>query len=263
MLANYEKTSFAHDGRAKPLYVRGQGRAVIVLHELPGITWQVVRFADWLVEAGFRAYLPELTGIAGKDLTPGYYYRTFARVCISREFALLASDRSSPVTTWLRALARQADGETGGHGVGVVGMCFSGNFALAMMLEPCLKAAVTAQPSLPLPLGKARGAALHLSPAELDALKERGARGETILGLRFANDRWCPRQRFETLRRELGTAFADIELPESAANPQSPNPFPHSVLTNDLIDHAGEPTKAAAERVIAFLTERLGAGAPA
>ena len=257
MLAAYERTSFTHDGRTKPLYVRGQGRPVIVLHELPGITWQVLRFADWLVEAGFRSYLPELTGVAGKEISNGYYVQTFARVCISREFELLASDRSSPVTSWLRALARQVDGETREHGVGVVGMCFSGNFALAMMLEPCLKVAVTAEPSLPLPFGETRRGALHLSPVELSALKERAARGETVLGLRFAHDRWCARQRFDTLRGELGTAFAEIELPESAANPESPNPLPHSVLTNDLIDRAGEPTKAAAERVVAFLKERL------
>jgi dienelactone hydrolase len=263
MLPDYQKTSFTDGGRAKPLYVRGQGRAVIVLHELPGITWQVLRFADWLVEAGFQVYLPELAGVAGKELSRGYYFRTFARVCISREFALLASDRSSPVTSWLRALARHVDGETGGHGVGVVGMCFSGNFALAMMLEPCRKAAVTAQPFLPLSFDETRRGALHLSPAELNALKERGARGETILGLRFSGDRWCPRQRFDTLHRELGTAFAEIELPGSAANPDSPNPFPHSVLTNDLIDRAGEPTKPAAERVIAFLKERLGPGSAA
>jgi dienelactone hydrolase len=257
MLADYAKTSFTHDGKTKPVYVRGEGRAVIVLHELPGITPQVLRFAGWVVDAGFRAYLPELTGVAGKPFSTGYYLRVFAGVCISREFALLAAHRSSAVTDWLRALARQAARETAGAGVGVVGMCFTGNFALAMMLEPCLAAAVTAQPSLPLSIGSERRAALHLSAEELHCLKERCARGDKVLGLRFESDQWCQAPRFDTLRRELGQSFEEIALDPAAANPDSPNPHAHSVLTNDLIDRDGEPTKEAAKRVIAFLKVRL------
>jgi dienelactone hydrolase len=259
MLANYAETSFTHDGKTKPVYVRGRGAAVIVLHELPGITPQVVRFADWVVEAGFRVYLPQLTGVAGRPVSFGYYLRVFAGVCISREFALLAAHRSSAVTEWLRALARHANRETAGAPVGVVGMCFTGNFALSMMLEPCLATAVTAQPSLPLSYGEGRPAALHLSPQELHCLKERCARGDKVLGLRFEGDKWCQAPRFETLRRELGQGFEAIELPAAAANPDSPNPHAHSVLTNDLIDRDGEPTKEAAKRVIAFLQAQVTA----
>ena len=66
-----------------------------------------------------------------------------------------------------------------------------------------------------------------------------------------------PPERFATLRRELGDAFEAIELDDQCANPQSPGFRPHSVLTNDLIDADGEPTKEAAKRVIAFFRERL------
>jgi dienelactone hydrolase len=179
------------------------------------------------------------------------------QVCIRREFWVLASNASSPVTEWLRGLARHAHAEAGGKGVGAVGMCFSGNFALAMMMEPALMAPVLSQPSMPFPFGAARRAALHVSPEELRCVKDRCARGDRVLGLRFKGDPMVPPERFETLRRELGEGFEAIELDDSCANPESPGMRPHSVLTNDLIDRDGEPTKEAAKRVIAFFRERL------
>jgi len=257
MLDRYEATTFTHEGVTKPVYVRGSGPAVIVIHEIPGITPEVVRFADWVVDAGFRVYMPLLIGKAGPPLTIGYVARSIGKLCISREFRILASHRSSPVTTWLRALARHAHEEAGGKGVGAVGMCFSGNFALSMMMEPALMAPVLSQPSMPFPLGAERRAALHVSPEEFQCVKDRCAKGDKVLGLRFKGDRMSPPEKFETLRRELGDAFEGIELDDKYANPASPAPSPHSVLTVDLIDRDGEPTKEAAKRVISFFQERL------
>lgn len=257
MLSDYTQTEFTHEGVTKPVYVRGHGPAVIVIHEIPGITPHVVRFADWVVDAGFRVYMPLLVGEAGPAPTVGYVLKSLARVCISREFHVLASHRSSPVTDWLRALARHAHDEAGGKGVGAVGMCFSGNFALSMMMDKVLMAPVLSQPSLPFPFGAARKAALHVSPEELACLKDRCAKGDKVLGLRFKGDITSPGERFETLRRELGNAFEGIEIDDKYANPKSPEPKPHSVLTEDLIDEDGQPTKEAAKRVIAFFIERL------
>lgn len=257
MLSDYAQTEFIHDGVSKPVYVRGDGPAVIVIHEIPGITPHVVRFADWVVAAGFRVYMPLLVGEAGPGPSVGYLVRSLAKVCISREFHVLASHRSSPVTDWLRALARHVHAKSGGKGVGAIGMCFSGNFALSMMMEPALMAPVLSQPSLPFPFGAERKAALHVSPEELTCLKERCAKGDKVLGLRFKGDATSPHERFETLRRELGDAFEGIEIDDKYANPKSPEPRPHSVLTEDLIDEDGQPTKEAAKRVIAFFEERL------
>ena len=257
MLSDYAQTEFIHDGVSKPVYVRGDGSAVIVIHEIPGITPHVVRFADWVVAAGFRVYMPLLVGEAGPGPSVGYLVRSLAKVCISREFHVLASHRSSPVTDWLRALARHVHAKSGGKGVGAIGMCFSGNFALSMMMEPALMAPVLSQPSLPFPFGAERKAALHVSPEELTCLKERCAKGDKVLGLRFKGDATSPHERFETLRRELGDAFEGIEIDDKYANPKSPEPRPHSVLTEDLIDEDGQPTKEAAKRVIAFFEERL------
>jgi dienelactone hydrolase len=257
MLSPYIEQTFAHEGKARRLFVRGCGPAVIVLHEIPGITPQVLRFADWLVDAGFRIVLPELVGTAGRQPSIGYVARSIATICISREFAVLAADRSSPVTDWLRALVRHVHRGADGTGVGAVGMCFSGNFVLAMMLEPGLVAPVLAQPSLPFPLGARRKRALHLAPSEWRCVKARCAAGAKVLALRFKGDIACPGERFETLRAGLGAAFEGIEIDDRHANPRSRNPLPHAVLTADLIDRDGEPTKEAAKRVIAFLRERL------
>lgn len=257
MLSDYTQTEFTHEGVTKPVYVRGHGPAVIVIHEIPGITPHVTRFADWVVDAGFRVYMPLLVGEAGPAPTVGYALKSLAKICISRQFHVLAGHRSSPVTDWLRALARHAHAEAGGKGVGAVGMCFSGNFALSMMMEPALMAPVLSQPSLPFPFGAARKAALHVSPEELTCLKERCSKGDKVLGLRFKGDITSPGERFETLRRELGNAFEGIEIDDKYANPKSPEPKPHSVLTEDLIDEDGQPTKEAAKRVVAFFVERL------
>lgn len=257
MLDKYTQTEFTYEGETKPVYVRGNGPAVIVIHEIPGITPNVTRFADWVVDAGFRVYMPLLVGEAGREPTIPYLLKSLATICIRREFHVLASHRSSPITNWLRGLARHAHEQAGGKGVGAIGMCFSGNFALSMMMEPALMAPVLSQPSLPFPFGAKRKAALHVSPEELDNIKIRCAKGDKVLGLRFKGDVTSPPERFETLRRELGDGFESIEIDDRYANPKSPEPKPHSVVTEDLIDKDGQPTKEAAKRVICFFVERL------
>lgn len=257
MLSDYTPTEFTHECKTKPVYVRGHGPAVIVMHEIPGITPEVVRFADWVVDAGFRVYMPLLVGKAGAPISGGYVMKSVATICISREFHVLASHSSSPVTDWLRALARHAHEEAGGKGVGAIGMCFSGNFALSMMMEPALLAPVLCQPSMPLPLGETRKSALHVSPAEFQCVKDRCAKGAKVLGLRFEGDKMSPQGKFDVLQRELGSAFEGIVLEDRHANPDSFGGQAHSVVTNDLIDRDGEPTKEAAKRVISFFVERL------
>ncbi|HKD66372.1 MAG TPA: dienelactone hydrolase family protein [Candidatus Binataceae bacterium] len=253
----FETTQFAFGGKTRDVFTRGAGPAVIVIHEVPGITPQVAAFGARVAEAGFTVYLPLLFGVPMKPLSMGYVVSTFARCCISREFRVLAANASSPIVDWLRALAAQAHSRCGGPGVGAVGMCLTGNFALAMMLDSPMLAPVLSQPSLPLPITSARRKALHVSATELAAahrkIEEQKAR---ILGLRFHQDPACPPQRFETLRQEFGTAFEGIEIDPKYANPSAPKPA-HSVLTNHLIDEAGQPTRAALDRTIAFLREQL------
>lgn len=255
-LPGFTERSFTHDGKTKPVYWRGSGPGVVIMHEIPGITPSLLRFAEWVTDAGFTAVVPHLFGEPGRPNSNGYIAKSIAQVCISREFSVLASNKSSPVTDWLRALCRSVYAELGGKGVGAIGMCVTGNFALSLMMEPCMMAPVLSQPFLPFPIGKTRCAALHVSPAELQNVKRRVAQGDKVLGLRFTGDFTSPGARFETLRRELGDGFEGIEIDSKYGNPEG-NPLAHSVVTTDLVDEAGHPTRVALDRVIGFFSERL------
>jgi dienelactone hydrolase len=231
----------------------GTGPAVIIMSEVPGITPAVAVFARRVAEAGFSVYMPYLFGETMRPLSVPYALSTIARNCISREFRVLAAHRSSPIVDWLRALANQAHEEQGGKGVGAIGMCFTGNFALGMMLGTKLLAPVLSQPSLPF----FQKAGLHASAEEIAAAKTRIAEdGARILGLRFHGDPLCPGERFQRLRETFGDAFEAIELDPASANPAGPKPA-HSVLTNHLIDEEGQPTRQALDRVLGFLAEQL------
>jgi dienelactone hydrolase len=227
------------------------------MHEIPGITPEVARFARRVADEGFAVYLAHLFGVPGKPLSVAYGIQQMVRACVSREFAVLAAGRSSPITDWLRALCRHAHAERGGPGVGAIGMCLTGNFALALMVDASVMAPVLSQPSLPFPVSRAHRASVHLSPAELEAVKKRVREGCPVLGMRFTGDPLVPRQRFETLRRELGDGFEAIEIDSSPGNPYGIPRSAHSVVTKDLVDEAGHPTRAALERVLAFFRERL------
>jgi dienelactone hydrolase len=260
-LKDFDPRAITLDGITKIVHVAGSGPAVIVMSEMPGISPHVARFSRWVRDAGFTVYMPSLFGRDGA--VPGVEEgtATFRRVCVSAEFRALAANESSPVTVWLRALARLAHEECGGPGVGAIGMCFTGNFALTMMLERAMLAPVLSQPSLPLddPGG------LEISPEELAAVRSRLEREDlTVMAYRFKGDPFCRAQRFAAYSQALGERFVGRVLPDSAANVQAPPFFeevvghPHSVVTAHLIDEAGQPTIAARDEILAFFAQRLG-----
>lgn len=256
-LSDFTRFTFTHAGSQRNVYRRGEGPAVIVMHEVPGVSVEVIRFARKVADAGFTVFMPHLFGQAGKKTTEPDRLAELVKLCISREFHVLAENHSSPIVDWLRALARHAMEEIGGRGVGAVGMCVTGNFALTMTLDPWIVAPVLAHPSFPLPVTPRKAAAVHATPETLAHARRRiREEGLKVLGIRFKGDiLFCRAARFETLRRELGNGFEGIELPSSSAAPH-PEP-PHSVLTVGLVDRPGEPTKAAVDRILSFLSERL------
>ena len=258
----FDAQTLNFEGAARCVYRAGSGPAVIVMSEIPGITPAVASFAQRVVDAGHTVFMPLLFGEPMRPPERGYALRVLAKGCISREFKVLAANQSSPIVDWLRALAHHAHRECGGRGVGAIGMCFTGNFALAMMLNAPVLAPVLSQPSLPFAITKSRRGALHASAEELQAAHEKiDNHGARILALRFIQDPMCPGERFARLRSEFGSAFEAIEIDEKYANPLGPTPV-HSVLTNHLIDEAGQPTREALERTLAFLKEQLGAPMP-
>jgi dienelactone hydrolase len=240
--------------KTKRVYVSGNGPAVIVISEMPGISPYVARFARWVRHAGFTVFMPSLFGTDGVLPGTGRTMLTLARACISAEFKAFSANASSPVTQWLRALAADAHKECGGNGVGAIGMCFTGNFALSMMLEKSVIAPVMAQPSLPLN----NAAALAMSPEELSQVKGRMDDDDlTVLAYRFEGDSFCRAERFAAFQNALGDRFIGSVLPDSAANPDSPLKTPHSVVTLHLIDEAGQPTIQARDEIIEFFQMRL------
>jgi dienelactone hydrolase len=256
-LEGFAESTFTHDGATRTVFRRGRGPGVVIVHEIPGITPPVADFGRRVADAGFTAALPVLFGTPGKEFSGAYMGQQLLLACIRREFTTFALGRSSPVTDWLRALCREVHAECGGPGVGALGMCLTGGYALAMMVDPSVRAPVLSQPSCPFPLSARHRAAIDVSPAELAVVKQRAASGIGVLGLRFTHDYACTRDRFDTLRRELGSGFEAIEIDSAPGNPHGIPQSAHSVLTLDLVDREGHPTRAALDRVLAFFRERL------
>lgn len=259
-LDDFTSRQLALLNQTKTVYVAGSGPAVIVMHEMPGISPQVARFARWVKDAGFTVYMPSLFGRDGAVPQADEGGQVFQRVCVSREFRVMAGGGTSPVVARLRALATQAHQECGGLGVGAVGMCFTGNFAISMMVEPAMVAAVACQPSLPLD----NPSAIEMSDEDAKAVSERLVRDNlTVKAYRFDGDKYCMASRFETYEKMFGARFDARILPDKAANPVT-SPFfaefiqsPHSVVTQHLIDRDGETTLAARDEIIEYLTSSL------
>lgn len=261
-LSDFDRTTATYDGQTRTVFRAGTGPGIVVMSEIPGITPGVADFARRLVDDGYTVAMPSLFGTPGKDRSVAYIASSFTRACISSEFTSLATGQSSPIIAWLRQLAADLHAERGGPGVGAIGMCLTGGFALAMLLEPAVVAPVLSQPSLPLPLGAARQADLGVSDAELATIKARVADEPCpVLGLRFTEDPFVRAARFDRLRAELGDGFVAVEIDSSKGNPDGIARTAHSVVTEDLVDREGHPTRAALDQVMAFFDQRLRSAA--
>ena len=258
-LHGYAKDRLTFVGKTRDVYRKGTGPAVLVFAEMPGITPKVLDFADRVVDIGCTAVVPHLFGVPGASPSVGNTVRALAPACVSKEFSAWATAKTSPVVEWSKALARHEHERLGGAGVGVVGMCFTGNFALAMLPEPAVLAPVLSQPSLPLGFTKKAKRGLYLSGADLDEVQDRlSAEPELcVLGLRFSGDRLVPAERFQHLREALGDRFIAVEIDSSKGNPWGHPRVAHSVLTEHLVDEPGQPTRDALEQVLDLFRTRL------
>ncbi len=260
VLADFTKTTFTALDRTRDVYHLGAGPTVIVISEMPGITPLVAQFAREVAARGLRVAMPHLFGEDGAAPTGRVMLKALRQVCVSREFTLLATKRSSPVTRWLTALAHAEHDANGGPGVGVVGMCLTGGFALAMMVDPVVVAPVLSQPSLPMSFrkGSAARSELGLSDAERLAVAARAEAGQCVIGMRFTGDSLVPAERFAALRDLLGDNFIGVEIDSSPGNEWGYKERAHSVLTEDLGTNPASPTRQALEQVLTFFTTQLG-----
>jgi dienelactone hydrolase len=255
-LPGFERRPFESGGIVHDVYRAGSGPCVLVLSEIPGITPAVADFAQRLVDLDCSVALPHLFGTPGRDVSFPYALRSMAQTCVSREFAGFALGRTGRIVGWLRALAAAEHRRCGGPGVGVVGMCYTGGFALAMTVDDVVVAPVMSQPSLPFAVGAARKRDAQLSEADWRTIRARED-GVCVIGLRFTGDSLAPAARFERLREELGDRFIAVELDSAPGNPYGHPRNAHSVLTEHLDDRPGTPTRAALDKVLGFLTDRL------
>ena len=242
VLDGWAKSSFTAAGYTRDVYRRGSGPGIVIVHEIPGITPKVAQFANEVVDAGFTVLMPTLVGTPGRAPSGGYIASSMAKLCVAREFSNMATNQTSPIIGFLRALARNLHQEVGGKGVGALGMCFSGGFALGMMVDDIMVAPVLSQPSMPFSVGATRGADLNLSPDDALVVARRAAEGCQVLGLRYIDDK-AVGTRFESLRTLLGDAFIAVELPSTKKSD-------HSVLT----EQRDEPS---VQQVLAFFREKL------
>jgi len=256
LLSDFSTRAFTWDGKTRTVYEKGDGPAVLVMHEVPGITPEVADFARRVADEGYRVSMPTLFGVPGAPFSMGATARELVRACISREFHVLALRRQSPITDWLRALLRDLHARHGGRGVGAIGMCLTGNFALALMVEPALMAPVLSQPSLPFGCSPWHRRDLHIDDEVLAVVKQRARTDCPVLGLRFRSDPMVPGARFERLHEELGDGFMDVTL-DLRGHPTTA-PVPHSVVTTelreDLPDH---PTNRALQAVLELFARQL------
>ncbi|NND69509.1 MAG: dienelactone hydrolase [Halioglobus sp.] len=248
-ISQFERSSFTATIAGKhevthDIYYRGNGPPVVLIQELPGIGKETLRLADKLVEAGFSVVLPHLFGPLEKTSMAGNLVRV---MCMRKEFALFAANRSSPIVDWLRALCKDVRDSRNAKGVGVIGMCLTGNFAISLIGDDSVLAAVSSQPAMPFH----RQDALHMSEDEVQQARHGLEQSGPMLGFRFEGDKLSTKAKFACIQ----AAFNDdgVERVRLCTLPGDG----HSVFTLDFVDEQGHPTHEALEQVIEYFNERL------
>jgi dienelactone hydrolase len=232
-------TRISHD-----VYRRGSGAPVVIIQELPGIGPETMRLADEFVERGFTVVLPHLFGPLEKVSTGGNLLRVF---CMRREFSLFESNRSSPIVDWLKALCRDIKAQGRHKGVGVIGMCLTGNFAISLMGDDSVLAAVSAQPSMPL----MKASELHMSAEDIAGIRRRIDATAPMHAYRFEGDPICNATKYQAIDGAFNndgvTRVVTHTLPGKG----------HSVLTLDFVDEQGHPTRDALNSILAYFATQL------
>jgi dienelactone hydrolase len=259
-LEDFAKSTVTQLGVARDVYrIGATGPCVLVCHEIPGITGAVADFCRHVAAQGFRVSCPVLLGTPGAPKTGANIIQALVKVCISKEFSLFTAGKSSPIVDWLRAFGKTEHDRCGGPGIGVVGMCFSGGFALALATDPHVLAPIMSQPANPavLPLGKAKGngSRMDVSDADLNTVRARldAEPDLCVLAYRFSGDKTVPADRFAMLRERLGERFVGVTFDSSPGNPNGYPKSAHSVLTTHLVPEARDEVVSLFKRQLLLL----------
>lgn len=261
-IPGFSSFEFSKKGYRHQVYKKGdnKGPGVLIIQELPGIMPETIEFANRLADDGYTVYMPHLFG--GLGVKGGEPIKNLGKMCVSFEFRMLATKRKSPITDWLRQLARVMQNETGGP-VAAIGMCFTGSFALALMMDDTIAAPVLSQPAhFDGMLAGDKRSSVGVTEEELEAAVARSEKDNVpVMGFRFTNDVMCPRSRFDYLHELFNERFRRFEIDSSLFNKNKIPLKAHSVFTVDYVDEPGHPTRAAYEELLSFLQERLGRAA--
>ena len=255
-LSEFQAQEITIAGKTRKVYrIGASGPGVVLMHEIPGMTPNVLRLGRLLSLEGFRVLLPSLFGDDGRAPTKALDAEMLVRMCINAEFNVFAANGSSPVIDWIRELCKSFSLETDGP-IGAVGLCITGGFALSLTVgtDGHVRAPVMSEPSLPFMVPFTQnGAAMHLTQNEVSEIQ---VRRPPCLALRFKNDSLCRDERFESYSRLLGNTFTRVDIPSpDAANHISATA--HAVLTEELSDAPGHPTWDAFQKVVSFLRAHL------
>lgn len=231
-------------GKAKTfdVYTIGSGPPVIVMQEMPGIGQKFLGFCRKLADAGFEVWVPHWFGPLGR--TSGM--NALRVLCMRREFQIFAKRKSSAIVDWMRALCAHVAESRGAERVGVIGMCLTGNFAMTLIADEHVWAAVASQPSLP---ARTPGF-VHMSDAEIAASRAALDVKGAMPAYRFEGDVFCDGPHFAAIDRAFNDDRVRVVL----------NVLPgdeHAVLSRHYDDTPGSPTRAAYEEVLSYLRERL------
>jgi dienelactone hydrolase len=247
--STFRKSTFAASSQeghliSHDIYQRGEGPPIVLIQELPGIGTETLRLADRLIDGGFEVVLPHLFGPLEKTNMVGNLARVF---CMRREFRLFESNKSSPVVDWLKALCEDIRVSRGVRGVGVIGMCLTGNFAISLMGDDSVLAAVASQPSLPIH----KQGALHMSEQEVAATKSGIEQSVPMHAFRFAGDKMCSAEKFDAIAGEFNTDGQErVKLTTLPGNG-------HAVFTRDFVDEEGHPTRQALDNILDYFKTQL------
>lgn len=203
------------------VYVGGDGPPILILQELPGIGPETLELAAKLNASGFRVYLPHMFGTYGKIELVKNSARLF---CVRKEFNIFAKGKQSPIAGWMRALTQEIKQRESSAGVGVIGMCLTGSFALTLMAEDAVLGGVASQPALPI-LG---GTQLHMSQQDISAAATGMAAKGPGLAMRYERDKLASKKLMDALKQAFGDLLETKEYPGKD----------HSLLTLDFHDPA-------------------------
>lgn len=232
------------------VYFAGEGPPIIIIHELPGLTVESFHFAERLIRHGYSAYIPHLFGNINKKQT----ILNFTKLCISKEFKIFARNETSPIVDWLRSLSAELFSKHKGRGVGAIGMCITGSFAIPLLINSPVIAPVLSQPAAPI-----QSAGNHLgfhkrsfgiSKIDLKLAKEKVINEKLEIKIyRFKHDNLSPIEKINSFKEYFGNDLINYyELPTIKPC--------HSVFVHDFEEDPTETNKAL-EDLINFYNQYL------